>query len=555
MGDQKLSAVAGESSSDDWDNDSEASNGRLDDDDEGSGGEGLVPGLSERSEGASHGDRGDVKDAKKEKRRRRRKKKDKDDGDKNPAAPSPSDDLMLPVEEADARYTAAIEALRANDDMCMWVQLPRCRLNDKKARKLCDAMRDNRTVTSIDVSDNFISDEGAESLTRLLASGAAPDLISLNVRGNPLSEKGKVALASVRHTRKLVKIDVEEEPPTEDEALGWNEKMPKRDRNGWHAGAGAGPGANGWEGSPMTFTRESKSEKAVPPQQRVEAALKAIKEQASKLVDSRALAQSIAAVVKAVSHELSEESPKRVRGASLEQLPKGLSMVAKNLPAFASVLSMDPPPISSQRRRAEPAAGAHRIALVDLLHRLLLSSCQAVDEVLLKEGVVKEAAALLFRFPWSSCLHTAVARLLDVALCRPSSELCAGLLEGEDGILERLARGGSAGAALPMGQRSGDMGHIVKLSKALLAAGGAHHELQAILDASERWKEFEGGALRALLKGQAGTLGGPKPSTDPSPLAGAFFDSELDQDATLLEQLKSLYLGPPAGVRGRPASA
>lgn len=555
MEEPKLKAAGAESSGDEWDDEREASNSRLESEGDGSEGEGLTSARSElNAEEPSSADEEGVRDFKKEKRRRRRRKskKPKEDGDKD-TLPSPSEELMLPVEESDARYTAAIEALRANDEMCMWVQLPRCRLTDKKARKLCDAMRENHTVTSIDVSDNFISDDGARSLAALLASGAVPDLIALNVRGNPLSEKGKGALGSMRHARKLVKIDLEEEPPPEDQ--GYNEKMPKRGSNGWHMGAGgggSGPGANGWEGTPTTFSRESKAEKAVPPQQRVEAALKAIKESADP-VDSRALAQAIAAVVKAVSQELREDAPKRVRTASLEQLPPGLSMVAMNLPTFASVLSMDPPPIASQRKRAEPATGAHRIALVDLVHRLLLSSCQAIDDALLKEGVVTGAVALLFRFPWNSCLHASVARLVEVALCRPSSELCASLFKGEDSVLERLAAGGSAGAALKASQRLGDVGYIINLSKAVLSAAGSHHHLQALLSGSERWTEFVGGPLKVLLEEQAGSLGGPRPTVDTSPMAGVL-DSEQDQGTALLEQLKALYLGLSGGARAKAAS-
>jgi hypothetical protein len=44
----------------------------------------------------------------------------------------------------------------------LWVQLNQCRLGDKKARKLSEALRTNTAVTSIDLSHNQITDNGVE---------------------------------------------------------------------------------------------------------------------------------------------------------------------------------------------------------------------------------------------------------------------------------------------------------------------------------------------------------------------------------------------------------
>ena len=43
---------------------------------------------------------------------------------------------MLPVLEADARYHTAMESLRAKDEMSLWVQLDKCRISDKKTKKV-----------------------------------------------------------------------------------------------------------------------------------------------------------------------------------------------------------------------------------------------------------------------------------------------------------------------------------------------------------------------------------------------------------------------------------
>jgi len=53
-----------------------------------------------------------------------------------------------------------------------------------------DALKANRSVTSLDLSSNGISDEGASAIAATLASGAAPELISMDLRDNPLTERG-----------------------------------------------------------------------------------------------------------------------------------------------------------------------------------------------------------------------------------------------------------------------------------------------------------------------------------------------------------------------------
>ena len=46
------------------------------------------------------------------------------------------DKEMLPPLEADARYHTAMESLRAKDEWSLWVQLDKCRISDKKAKKV-----------------------------------------------------------------------------------------------------------------------------------------------------------------------------------------------------------------------------------------------------------------------------------------------------------------------------------------------------------------------------------------------------------------------------------
>jgi hypothetical protein len=99
-----------------------------------------------------------------------------------------------------------LEAMK-HDDSLLWMQLNRCRITDKRARKLFTALKDNTSVTSIDLSDNVITDEGMQFMTGVLAGGIAPNLIHVNVRGNPVSERGKELLSGLFHLRKQLKVE------------------------------------------------------------------------------------------------------------------------------------------------------------------------------------------------------------------------------------------------------------------------------------------------------------------------------------------------------------
>ncbi len=72
--------------------------------------------------------------------------------------------------------------------------------------QLFTALKDNTSVTSIDLSDNVITDEGMQFMTGVLAGGIAPNLIHVNVRGNPVSERGKELLSGLFHLRKQLKV-------------------------------------------------------------------------------------------------------------------------------------------------------------------------------------------------------------------------------------------------------------------------------------------------------------------------------------------------------------
>jgi Ran GTPase-activating protein (RanGAP) involved in mRNA processing and transport len=56
--------------------------------------------------------------------------------------------------------------------------------------QLADVLAKSAHVTSLDLTSNFVSDDAAQLLAEALNSGGAPDLIQLDLRGNPLTDAG-----------------------------------------------------------------------------------------------------------------------------------------------------------------------------------------------------------------------------------------------------------------------------------------------------------------------------------------------------------------------------
>ncbi|CAI6003613.1 unnamed protein product [Closterium sp. NIES-64] len=340
----------------------------------------------------------------------------------------PDLDDMLPVEVAEKRFAAALESMRSKADLCMWVQLARCRVGDKKLRRLTDALIHCETVTSVDLSENLISDAGLRQLAcALSAPSAAPDLISLNVKRNPISASGRACLANLQAVRKLVRIEYEESPPPaaqEKKGAQGGKGQGMADPRGFESGERMGGGL---------------ASKASNPQIRIDAAVRFIREASEKLqqmapegssrrsiatrvFDSSMMTEALEDVVELVDADLRRNPSKSYHNSPINKLPLPLRLVVESLPTFASLLELPIPPQQCQRKLAEPAAGRHRILAVLLLRKVLGACGRVVDDRLAREDLGRKVAALLFDFPWSNVLHHGVLgacrRVVDDRLAR-----------------------------------------------------------------------------------------------------------------------------------------
>ncbi|KAH9311410.1 hypothetical protein KI387_026445, partial [Taxus chinensis] len=103
-------------------------------------------------------------------------------------------------------YAAALDSLKKNDGLIVCLQLKNCQINDERLSDLFLAMEHSEMVTSIDLSDNLITDDGALFLSTLLRGGAIQSLIYLDVRGNLITSRAHELFDEIRHVRKILKV-------------------------------------------------------------------------------------------------------------------------------------------------------------------------------------------------------------------------------------------------------------------------------------------------------------------------------------------------------------
>eukprot|EP00850_Spirogloea_muscicola_P016225 SM000130S27112 [mRNA] locus=s130:246825:254244:- [translate_table: standard] len=472
----------------------------------------------------------------KKKKKKKKKRKQPKAADDAQTLKEELDRKMLPPEVADKRYTATMEAVKSKDELCLWVQLGRCRLNDKKARKLLEALKSSASVTSIDLSDNYISDEGMQLLATTLACGTAPDLISLDVRGNPMTEKGRLVLSGLQRVRKLVKVDFEEPSDIVGEAdkvfkgggspKKWNNQPYIDSEDGWT------------DDTVRNGQRDRGIRENVP--ERVQLAIKAI-EESSLALRPAILANRLRDITLILGRELKDESARAIQSSSLDRLPQGLRLVTQSVSSIVSVLDIEPAPVLCQQGVEVPAIGRHRIQAVEIMHRLALPCCEAIDEALLSTSVVKKIENLFFAHPRSSIFHGPALRFFEVILSRPDSKLCQGLFDGPHSFPNQLAEVGLKAGTLPLGQREGYSGHVIALAKFLQEIASKHEALQVKLSASEAWTSYahDGGTLQKLLTEQSDGLCGPKPDVPSTP---NFLESETDHTLATLDKLRALFV-------------
>ena len=111
---------------------------------------------------------------------------------------------------AERRFAEAVALLLADSEDALWVRLDEALVGDDRVPALCSGLEASKHVLSLDLSANPLTGAGVAALCSALASGAAPDLIELRLRGVDLGEEGAAAVEGLHVTRKTLRVETGE---------------------------------------------------------------------------------------------------------------------------------------------------------------------------------------------------------------------------------------------------------------------------------------------------------------------------------------------------------
>src|SRR3954471_15451914 len=87
--------------------------------------------------------------------------------------------LVTPPSTINLKLRVALEQLAANDPSLVWLSLGGENLNDKDILLLTTALQHNTHLTSLDLSNNHITDRGAQAIASILSSTSALTYMAL----------------------------------------------------------------------------------------------------------------------------------------------------------------------------------------------------------------------------------------------------------------------------------------------------------------------------------------------------------------------------------------
>ncbi|WIA16567.1 hypothetical protein OEZ85_013237 [Tetradesmus obliquus] len=531
----------------------------------------------ETSSEADHQDGG----AKKKKKKRKKKKKA---GSGAAGAISSSDEGQavhdkVDKQEAERRFQKALESAKHDEDM--WVLLANANVHDAKARKLFEALKSNSSITSVNLSANYIGDEGVQALVDVLQEGGAPELINLDLRDNTLSDHAQQLLTDLNKRRKQLVIETGPLPDESAAAAAASSSKPGTPAKGRGRAAHQQQQQQQqqeeqqdnqqWDGQSLKdlvkhsamFRRyfQTEEEEAggagssgedeadaaddLPPPEEVWG-------QVSELLPGGrssipALAEALLVVSRALDAEMGS-MPSVEDKAGLQDFRPHFRAVLEHLGLLQQVLQLQPEPqlTQSSSKAPQPAVGSHRVWACAILHMLLLHNNPVIDKAVCDAQLLPVAVALSLQHERCSAVQCRAAEMLRSSLLSSVPQLWQGLFTaglgcglqqaGSEQLLqplhEALVQIADEAEKQEMGKRSAVVGFVSEVANTLLQAADPVNQdlhcaaLAAVLQDSDAWQGSiqQQGSIHSLLQEQDGQLCGPPP---PRPAA-----SENEEDAT-----------------------
>ncbi|KXZ49929.1 hypothetical protein GPECTOR_19g380 [Gonium pectorale] len=422
----------------------------------------------------------------------------------------------------------------------MWVKLSSCHIFDAKAKKLADLLKSNTCITSLDLSSNNISEEGAQALVGMLSNSGAPELIELDLRDNPLSPTAIQALESLGKARKQLAVKLGSLHPPESEKGG---------RGASGEGSGVGNGVRDLTKGPMFrkyFQTGDDDDDAAGGQGEPEGPLgdgglppeELWSEVRSLVADGTPSIPKISTLLQQLIDHLNRElGTLQVphTDAAVDGSRPHIKGCIMNLEVLRSILDLVPRRVTMQyTNEPQPAVGSHRVWATEIVSMLLAPNHAAVDNLVAGSKLVPRVFSLSLEHPMCSALHTRALRILRsccvskvAGLYGPlfTPGLGAGLTTGEGkeepsgSLQQQLAERITPSLGVLSGCRTPAAGFVLEACKVLRACCDEANRdsilnvnVRRLLQADPVWSEFvsEGGVLAQLCKEQEGDLGGPR---------------------------------------------
>jgi len=377
-------------------------------------------------------------------------------------------------------FADALASLQSGDADALWLSLSSCAIGDKKARKLLDALSAKpAAITSLDLSDNLLSDTAAEALCAAIGGkGVAPALLQLDLsRNREMSAAGRDACAAALAPRRELTATLDAADADADAGGGGS--------------APADPFAAFLGGLTAAEEEAAAAVASEWSEERGEQLLTL--DAAQELLSAPPPAAGCGAAVARALHSLQvHAAAEAAEASSSKHLPRALRWCSKNVVALALVMRA---PAAADARRA----GAHRFHIVRLLADLVGARRKELTASLLEKGapnLLRLAALLLLRHPTSSPLHSAVDALVGaIASAGPSSRPL------RHAMFVDAADGEAAAAALATALLSDALptarAPLCRLATSIEDAAADDASLRAALAKCQRWPELAA-ALPAL---------------------------------------------------------
>ncbi|KAF5832702.1 hypothetical protein DUNSADRAFT_11346 [Dunaliella salina] len=487
---------------------------------------------------------------KKKKKKKSKKKKEGGESEQHQQQPALSKQERAALEK---KFQEALSTIKDSDDL--WLNLSGSLIQDGKLEKLLERLKDNKMITSIDLSGNQISDAGAQAIGSVLeAQGAVPELISLDLRDNSFSPAGLERLALLGKHRSQLDIKTGSLsdpvlPPAEGKELKEVTKGPMFRK------FFQGPG----EEEDATTSDAQVDLPDISPAELWSRISQLLKGGQSSIPELALSLQELAAILQ---HEFSVHTSNK----EVEKLLKSDSHAKaclSHLPDLQSAMDLSPPDVIVQfSPNPQPAVGSHRVWASAVVALLLGRGYRSIDQSVSKTQLATQVLHLALQRPMCNALHTKALHVLHACVNSTEDALLAPLLQErpQDGtapalpnLIEVLVDLGGAAAEVSCGQRSSLLGFVIMASRILQGmcnepAGSAikNQAVKRALAASPRWTSYvkpKSGPFHKMCAEQDAELGGPRPSApamaaDYGDLGGGLMSSQ-----DILALIESMNMG------------